>query len=72
MLKFVEQIVEQERACHARQPQRLPNNRTSNQLILHAPTVDFAFVTAEVTGSSPVVPATLCHTFSVNFTAISA
>ena len=59
MLKFVEQIVEQERACHARQPQRLPNNRTSNQLILHAPTVDFAFVTAEVAGSSPIVPAIL-------------
>jgi len=66
VLKFVEQIVEQERACHARQPQRLPNNRTSNRLILRAPIADFPSVTAEVAGSSPVILATLCHTFSVN------
>ena len=42
------------------------DNRTSNRLILRAPVVDLPSVTAEVAGSGPVVPATLCHTFSVN------
>lgn len=42
------------------------DNRTRNRLIPLTPVVDGSPVTAEVAGSGPVVPATLCHTFSVN------